>query len=323
MILQRRVRSVSGQPLAVLEAGAGGRPLLLLHGFTGGAEDFVDHLEPLAREGWHVVAPNQRGHIDSHAPGTEADYSLAIYAAEALRLADEALGWERFTLLGHSMGGMIAQVVAQRAPDRLDGLVLMDTGHGPVDIDPVMAMDAVGLVRAKGIDALAEILTAQADGGPLETPAARRIRETRPDLVAAGAARLRACSPAMYAAMVSEMLLAKDRLDALATLDVLEGDGLFARATVLGERIRVVLSEATAGNDAVLDVRGVGLMVGLELADAATCARVQARCLDEGLIVLSCGPDDSVLRLLPALTIPDDDLDHGLRILGEALADVA
>ncbi|MBA3303613.1 MAG: alpha/beta hydrolase [Acidimicrobiia bacterium] len=217
MTTARRVDVGPGE-LAVLETGAGGRPLLLLHGFTGGADDFVDHLVPLAEDGWHVVAPNQRGHVDSYAPGTEAGYSLRLFAAEALALAD-ALGWGRFALLGHSMGGMIAQILALQAAQRLDGLVLMDTCHGPVDIDPAMAMSAVELVRAKGIDALAELLAGQADGGPLETPAARRIRETRPDLVAEGERRLRACSPAMYAAMVVEMLGPEDRLEALAGLD--------------------------------------------------------------------------------------------------------
>jgi 4-aminobutyrate aminotransferase-like enzyme len=46
---------------------------------------------------------------------------------------------------------------------------------------------------------------------------------------------------------------------------------------------------------------------------------VQRRCLDDGVIVLSCGPDDRVLRLIPALTISDDELGLGLDVLADAL----
>ena len=56
--------------LAVAEAGAGGRSLLLLHGFTGAKEDFTEWLDPLAELGWHVVAPDQRGHGESSVAST-------------------------------------------------------------------------------------------------------------------------------------------------------------------------------------------------------------------------------------------------------------
>ena len=46
-----------------------------------------------------------------------------------MALIDE-LGWDRFVLLGHSMGGMVSQAIAIHHPDRLDGLVLMDTIPG-------------------------------------------------------------------------------------------------------------------------------------------------------------------------------------------------
>jgi 4-aminobutyrate aminotransferase-like enzyme len=72
----------------------------------------------------------------------------------------------------------------------------------------------------------------------------------------------------------------------------------------------------------VVEVRGVGLMIGLELTDKATAAAVQARCLDDGLIVLRCGPDENVLRLIPPLTISDDEFAEGLMILSEALATI-
>jgi 2-succinyl-6-hydroxy-2,4-cyclohexadiene-1-carboxylate synthase len=211
------VRSAGSVQLPVLEAGDGGRPLLLVHGFTGVGRDFADHLDALAADGWHVVAPTQRGHLGSAAPGNEADYSLATYAGDLLALAD-GLGWDRFVLLGHSMGGMVAQVLALRAPERLDALVLMDTGHGPVAIDPELLATGVGIARTAGMDALAEAMAAA--GSPLETPAAVRLREERPDLVPVWDAQLRGCAPAMYAAMANEMLNQEDRLDALRSLGV-------------------------------------------------------------------------------------------------------
>ena len=61
-------------------------------------------------------------------------------------------------------------------------------------------------------------------------------------------------------------------------------------------------------------------MIGVELRDGELAAAVQQRCFDEGLLVLTCGPHDNVLRLIPPLTITDDELEQGLAILIAALA---
>ncbi len=106
---------------------------------------------------------------------------------------------------------------------------------------------------------------------------------------------------------------------ALATLDVLEAEGCYERARRLG---RLALERLGAVPGPV-DVRGVGLMVGVELSDKAAAEAVQARCLDDGLIVLLCGPNENVLRLIPPLTITDDEFEHGLGILVAALAATA
>ena len=142
----------NGSPLRlrIAEAGLGGRPLLLLHGFTGGRVDFTDWLGPLADRGWHAVAPDLRGHGDSDGPADERAYGLDIFAADVLGLLD-ALDWPRTTLLGHSMGGMIAQVVALDRPERLEALVLMGTGHGRVrGVDPALAELAAAVARGAG-----------------------------------------------------------------------------------------------------------------------------------------------------------------------------
>src|SRR5688572_18351063 len=88
--------------LEVLEAGVGGRPLLLVHGFTGAKEDFAEHIDALAALGWHVVAPDQRGHGASDDPPGETSYSLSVFARDLVALTD-ALGWSSLVVLGHSM----------------------------------------------------------------------------------------------------------------------------------------------------------------------------------------------------------------------------
>ncbi len=212
------LRSAGGVDLPVLEAGEGGRPLLLVHGFTGTGNDFAEHLDVLAGDGWHVVAPTQRGHHGSVAPTDEAAYSLDAYADDLLALVD-GLGWDRFALLGHSMGGMVSQVLALKAPERLDALILMDTGHGPVAVDPELVAMGVGIAREAGMGALADAMAA-AGPGPLETPAAARVRQERADLVPVWDAQFRGCAPAMYASMASQMGSQEDRLDALRSLDM-------------------------------------------------------------------------------------------------------
>lgn len=68
-----------------------------------------------------------------------------------------------------------------------------------------------------------------------------------------------------------------------------------------------------------LSVRGVGYMIGIELSNAVVAKRVQEECLSRGLIVLLCGPDDRVIRLIPPLTISEADFELGLQILNDSL----
>ena len=104
---------------------------------------------------------------------------------------------------------------------------------------------------------------------------------------------------------------------AVATIEVLEAEGLYRRAVVLGDRARAALRSLHSSK--VVEVRGVGAMVGVELVDKATAESVQQRCLAHGVIVLTCGPEGNVLRLIPPLTMSDAELDHGLAVLAKAL----
>lgn len=216
VLMTERQIDMGNVSLAVAESGAGQRPLLLVHGFTGAKEDFTPWLDPLAAAGWHAVAPDLRGHGSSSKPAMESAYSFELMADDMLRLVG-ALGWARFVLLGHSMGGMVVQFLALAAPSRLAGLILMDTAHGPLKhLDPDLIDAAVSIVRGQGMDALAAVMAQRQ--GPLHTPAHRRLLDQRLGYAEFGERKLLATSPALYAAMAPEFLTTPDRLDDLRRL---------------------------------------------------------------------------------------------------------
>lgn len=201
--------------LVVDEAGVGGRPLLLLHGFTSDRSDFDPIVDALVGRGWHVVIPDHRGHGDSSQPVTEESYSLELFARDTLALATR-LGWDDFALLGHSMGGMIAQVLTLGAPERVRALVLLDTTHEAVEMDPDLVALGLAVVREQGIDAIVE-LTRELDD-PLETPAHRRVCDEVPGYLERGDRLTLRCSASMYAAIGQELTTPHDRLTSLASV---------------------------------------------------------------------------------------------------------
>ena len=207
---------VDGVRLACIEAGVGGSPLLLVHGFTGCKEDFADEIDLLVEMGYHVVAPDLRGHGSSDAPADESAYSLELFATELFALAT-VLGWERFDLLGHSMGGMVVQLMALRHPERIDRLVLMDTHHGVIGtLDLGLVELGVELARTQGLAVIQEILKSGAD--PLANPAYTRLCAERPGYQEFAEGKMLRSSPSMYAAMLYEMATVEDRLDRLAVI---------------------------------------------------------------------------------------------------------
>ncbi len=117
---------------------------------------------------------------------------------------------------------------------------------------------------------------------------------------------------------------------AIAVLDVIEEEGLCARAEAQGKRIDARLRAAASELDVIGEVRGVGAMRALELfedgthrkpAPALTVA-ARKRALENGVVVLSCGLHGNVLRVLAPLTIPDHQLDEGLELLVRSVREV-
>ena len=108
---------------------------------------------------------------------------------------------------------------------------------------------------------------------------------------------------------------------ALATIDLLEG-GLTANAAVRGEEALAGLGELHDRYPAfVRDVRGRGLMIGVEFDTPDHAEEVQWAAFQRGLLVLECGK--SAVRMSPALTVTADEMATALRIFGEAVAEVA
>jgi len=213
-----RAVDAGGVFIEIAEAGSGERRVLLVHGFTGAKDDFGEAVDRLADAGWHAVTADLRGHGNSEKPATEDAYDLELFADDLWALVD-VLGWERFVLLGVSMGGMIAQVAALRHPERLDGLVLMDTSSGPPEgIDGSQLDLGVAVAREHGMAILQELQAEHAGNDPMATPASVRLRAERPDWEEYERRKFLASAAAMWAAMAPKMLSQDDRLDALAAL---------------------------------------------------------------------------------------------------------
>jgi 4-aminobutyrate aminotransferase len=113
----------------------------------------------------------------------------------------------------------------------------------------------------------------------------------------------------------------------LATLEVIEEEGLLERATALGDRIQAHLRALAARDARIRDVRGIGLLIGVELepehaGGASPLAEsIMYECLARGLsFKITMG---RLLTLAPALTIGEGDLARGLEILEESLAATA
>lgn len=122
-MIEPRELSLHGRRVSYVQAGDG-PVLLLIHGMAGTLENWRAVIEPLARH-YTVVASDLPGHGRS-APAA-GDYSLGAMAS-GLRDLLFALGHERATLVGHSLGGGIAMQFSYQFPERAERLVLVSSG---------------------------------------------------------------------------------------------------------------------------------------------------------------------------------------------------
>jgi pimeloyl-ACP methyl ester carboxylesterase len=119
-------RSVRGLQLHYLDWGNhGAPPVVCVHGYTSSAQAFNAPARHL-RERFHVIAPDVRGHGES-AWSPDGAYQYRDQAADLAAIAGQ-LGLERFSLIGTSMGGIIAMTYAEAHPERLAHLIINDIG---------------------------------------------------------------------------------------------------------------------------------------------------------------------------------------------------
>ena len=136
---------------------AGGPPIVLVHGFTASSASFAANV-PALNDRFEVVSAELLGHGESESPGDAAPYAPDAAVARILALFDE-LGHEKVLLCGHSLGAALCLRLALEAPQRLAGLILINsmsaagTPEWREDARPGMVAMALRL-RAEGSDFL-------------------------------------------------------------------------------------------------------------------------------------------------------------------------
>ena len=116
----------------------------------------------------------------------------------------------------------------------------------------------------------------------------------------------------------------------LAVLETISAEGLLENAVARGAELRAGLERVAAEDDRIGDVRGPGLMVGVEFVrDRATREpdgllpdRLSAACADAGLLVLTCGRAHEVVRWIPPLDVTAAEISEAVEIFGETLAGI-
>ncbi|AYN93445.1 4-aminobutyrate--2-oxoglutarate transaminase [Pseudomonas sp. LTJR-52] len=118
---------------------------------------------------------------------------------------------------------------------------------------------------------------------------------------------------------------------ALAVIDAFEEEKLLDRSKAVGEQLTAGLKAIAAKHKAIVDVRGLGAMIAVELGEdgdvhkpnGALASQIVVRAREKNLIMLSCGTYGNVLRILVPLTVSDEDLQRGISIIGECFDELA
>ena len=126
---ESRFLDANGLRLHHLDWGNPGAPIIVcVHGLRGNAHSF-DGFARRFRDRFHIISVDVRGRGDS-AWAQDGDYTMPSYVADLEAVLDK-LGFERFTLVGTSMGGRIAMLYAGTHAERLDRLIINDIGPNP------------------------------------------------------------------------------------------------------------------------------------------------------------------------------------------------
>ncbi|MBV8302143.1 MAG: aspartate aminotransferase family protein [Candidatus Dormibacteraeota bacterium] len=114
----------------------------------------------------------------------------------------------------------------------------------------------------------------------------------------------------------------------IAVIETMQRDRIPERAARLGKRAMERARSWQQRVPGLAEVRGLGLMIGLEFlrdgrSDAELVSRIVHRALERDLLLLTSGPDDNVIRIMPPLTISEEELDRGLDIIEQSIMEAA
>ena len=138
----------NGIKLHVVTSGTkDGGPVLLLHGFPEFWYGWRKQIPALAKAGYRVIVPDQRGYNLSDKPKGVNAYALDKLVADMLNLID-ALGYQKVNLIGHDWGAMVAWVLASRHPERLHKLGILNVPHPAVMLNFLRRGDPEQLRRS-------------------------------------------------------------------------------------------------------------------------------------------------------------------------------
>ena len=150
MPASRKLQLATGLGYHLLEWGDGDHTVVLIHGFLDTAWGWQPMVEAALAAGFHVVAPDMRGHGDSDWIGPGGYYHFPDYLADLHEVVAQ-VGRTRVSLVGHSMGGSIASYYAGAFPERVHRLALLE-GLGPPETkEPMPARVATWLAAWKKV----------------------------------------------------------------------------------------------------------------------------------------------------------------------------
>ena len=133
------VRTNGGLRMAVYEAGIEGVPVVFCHGFPELAYSWRHQLQPVAAAGFRVLAPDQRGYGNTQRPLAIEAYNMTELCADLAGLLD-ARGIDKAVFVGHDWGGGVVWAMPRRHPDRVLGVVGVNTPTGPQPPAPPVEM---------------------------------------------------------------------------------------------------------------------------------------------------------------------------------------
>jgi len=116
---------------------------------------------------------------------------------------------------------------------------------------------------------------------------------------------------------------------ALATVRAMRDEGMIENSAVRGEQLMQGLLKLQTKYPRLGDVRGLGLMIGVEFVDEegkpdkASATDVMHICKDLGLLLIKCGPYDNTIRFIPPLIVTEEQIDEGLKLFEKAVEQIA